>query len=45
MDSLKTTPTTDQAAQEEHRLQPGPNQPQHMDLSLHKSPGAKVQSL
>ena len=31
MDSLKTTPATDQAAQE--------------DLSLHKSHGAKVQSL
>ena len=44
MDSLKTTPTTDQTAQEEHRAAPEQNQPQHMDLSLHKSPGARMQS-
>ena len=36
MDSLKTTPTTDQNQNQ--------NQEQHMDLSLHKSHGARMQS-
>ena len=42
MDSLKTSPTTDQTAQEELQLEG--NQAQHMDLSLHKSLGARIQS-
>ena len=44
IDSLKTAPTTKQAAQESTEMQPEPNQPQHMGLSLHKSHGAKMQS-
>ena len=43
-DSLKTTPTTDQTAKKSTELLPEQNQPQHMDLSLHKSPGTRMQS-
>ena len=42
MDSLKTTPKTDQTAQEEHRVATKAKT-QHMDLSLHKSLGARIQ--
>ena len=44
MDSLKTTPTTDQTAQEEYRAATRAKSIQHMDLSLHKSTGARMQS-
>ena len=44
VDSLETTPITDQTAQEEHRAATKLNQAQHMDLSLHKSLGARIQS-
>ena len=43
--SLKTTPTSDQTAQEEHRAVPEQNQAQQVSLSLHKSLGARIQSL
>ena len=45
MDSLKTTLTTNQTAKKSTELQPEQNQAQHMDLSLHKSLGARIQSL
>ena len=44
MDSLRIHPQLTRLPKKSTELQPEQNQPQHIDLSLHKSPGARMQS-